>query len=75
MNGQIEEIEAQSLVSYLESKALLGRRIAVVLNGEIVPKTQFSVMLVDGDVLEIIHAIGGGLSDRHNSGRLVHAQI
>ena len=61
VNGQIEEIEAQSLVSYLNSKSLLGRRIAVELNGEIVPKTQFSsVMLVDGDVLEIVHAIGGG---------------
>ena len=61
VNGQIEEIEAQSLDSYLNSKLLLGRRIAVELNGEIVPKSQFSsVMLVDGDVLEIVHAIGGG---------------
>jgi sulfur carrier protein len=61
VNGQIEEIEAQSLDSYLDSKLLLGRRIAVELNGEIVPKSQFSsVMLVDGDVLEIVNAIGGG---------------
>ena len=61
VNGQIEEIEAQSLDSYLNSKLLLGRRIAVELNGEIVPKSQFSsVMLVEGDVLEIVHAIGGG---------------
>ena len=58
---EIEEIEAQSLDSYLNSKLLLGRRIAVELNGEIVPKSQFSsVMLVDDDVLEIVHAIGGG---------------
>jgi len=61
VNGQIEEIQAQSLESYLASKLLLGRRIAVELNGEIVPKSQFSsVMLVDGDVLEIVNAIGGG---------------
>ena len=61
VNGQIEEIEAQSLDSYLNSRLLLGRRIAVELNGEIVPKSQFSsVMLVEGDVLEIVHAIGGG---------------
>ena len=61
VNGQVEEIEAQSLESYLNSKLLLGRRIAVELNGEIVPKSQFSsVMLVDDDVLEIVHAIGGG---------------
>ena len=61
VNGQIEEIQAQSLESYLASKLLLGRRIAVELNGKIVPKSQFSsVMLVDGDVLEIVSAIGGG---------------
>ena len=61
VNGQVEEIESQSLDSYLNSKLLLRRRIAVELNGEIVPKSQFSsVMLVDGDVLEIVHAIGGG---------------
>ena len=61
VNGQIEEIVAQNLDSYLNSNSLLGRRIAVELNGEIVPKTQFSnVMLEDGDVLEIVHAIGGG---------------
>ena len=61
VNGQVEEIEAQSLDSYLDSKLLLGRRIAVELNGEIVPKSQFSsVVLVDGDVIEIVNAIGGG---------------
>ena len=61
VNGQIEDIQAQSLESYLASKLLLGRRIAVELNGKIVPKSQFSsVMLVDGDVLEIVNAIGGG---------------
>ena len=61
VNGQTEEIEAQSLFTYLDSKSLVGCRIAVELNGEIVPKTQFSsVLLVDGDVLEIVHAIGGG---------------
>ena len=61
VNGQIEEIQAQSLESYLASKLLLERRIAVELNGKIVPKSQFSsVMLVDGDVLEIVNAIGGG---------------
>ena len=61
VNGQNEEIEAQSLDSYLNSRLLLGHRIAVELNGEIVPKSQFSnVMLAEGDVLEIVHAIGGG---------------
>ena len=61
VNGEVEQIEPQSLESYLFNKSLLGRRIAVGRNGDIVPKSQFSdVILEDGDVLEIVHAIGGG---------------
>ncbi len=61
VNGETEQIEPQSLEAYLTDKSLLGRRIAVERNGDIVPKSQFSkVMLEDGDVLEIVHAIGGG---------------
>ena len=61
VNGEVQEIEPQSLGSYLFNKSLLGRRIAVERNGDIVPKSQFSdVILEDGDVLEIVHAIGGG---------------
>ena len=61
VNGEVEQIEPQSLESYLLNKSLLGRRIAVERNGNIVPKSQFyDVILEDGDVLEIVHAIGGG---------------
>jgi len=61
VNGQTEQVERQSLEDYLTTRGLLGRRIAVEYNGEIVPKSQFShVMLKDGDVLEIVQAIGGG---------------
>lgn len=61
VNGEVEQIEPQSLESYLFNMSLLGRRIAVERNGDIVPKSQFSdVILEDGDVLEVVHAIGGG---------------
>ena len=61
VNGEAESIEPQTLESYLTTKSLLGRRIAVERNGDIVPKSQFSeVILEDGDVIEIVHAIGGG---------------
>ena len=61
VNGEVEQIEPQSLESYLFNKSLLGRRIAVERNGDIVPKSQFrDVILEDGDVLEIVQAIGGG---------------
>ena len=60
-NGEVEQIEPQSLESYLTDKSLLGRRIAVERNGDIVPRSQFTnVVIEDGDVLEIVHAIGGG---------------
>ena len=61
VNGQTEQVDIQSLEDYLTARGLLGRRIAVEYNGEIVPKSQFShVMLEDDDVLEIVQAIGGG---------------
>jgi sulfur carrier protein len=38
-----------------------GRRVAVELNQEIVPRSRHaSQSLADGDRLEIVHAIGGG---------------
>ena len=61
VNGEFEQIEPQSLESYLTDKSLLGRRIAIERNGDIVPRSQFTnVVIEDGDVLEIVHAIGGG---------------
>ena len=61
VNGEFEQIEPQSLESYLTDKSLLCRRIAVGRNGDIVPRSQFTnVVIEDGDVLEIVHAIGGG---------------
>ena len=61
VNGEFEQIEPQSLESYLSDKSLLNRRIAVERNGDIVPRSQFTnVVIEDGDVLEIVHAIGGG---------------
>jgi sulfur carrier protein len=40
---------------------LLGKRIAIERNGDIVPRSQFeAVALVSGDQLEIVVAVGGG---------------
>jgi sulfur carrier protein len=45
----------------LEHMGLQGKRIAVERNGEIVPRSKFGQsMLVDGDRLEIVVAVGGG---------------
>jgi len=62
INGESRQIAASSSVlNLLESMALVGKRVAVERNGEIVPKgLHASTMLADGDVLEIVVAVGGG---------------
>ena len=40
---------------------LVGKRIAIERNGEIVPRSTFaSQQLADGDKLEVVVAVGGG---------------
>jgi sulfur carrier protein len=40
---------------------LVGKRLAIERNGEIVPRSQFeATQLADGDKLEIVGAVGGG---------------
>jgi sulfur carrier protein len=40
---------------------VVGKRIAVECNGEIVPKSQYAQsVLKDGDKLEVVGAVGGG---------------
>lgn len=50
-----------SVTEYLEENGYQIRRIAVELNGEILPKYQYSdTMLKDGDSMEIVTFVGGG---------------
>ncbi len=45
----------------VEQLGLSGRRIAVEINEEIVPRSQHAdTPLADGDHVEVVHAIGGG---------------
>jgi sulfur carrier protein len=49
------------LQQLLEQLAVGSGRIAVEINGEIVPRSQFATFqLADGDKIEIVQAIGGG---------------
>ena len=51
-------LSVAELVQHLE---LVGKRLAIERNGEIVPRSQFDVTpLADGDKLEIVGAVGGG---------------
>lgn len=61
VNGEAREMPAASTVSSLVADLAPGSRIAVERNGEIVPRSlHSSTLLVAGDRLEIVIAVGGG---------------
>ena len=62
VNGQYVQFDDPlSLSALLEQRNWLGKRLAVELNGEIVPKSAYdATSLRDGDRLEIVVAVGGG---------------
>lgn len=50
-----------TLIELLAAEGLAERRVAVEVNNEIVPRSQHGEhRLKDGDVVEIVHALGGG---------------
>lgn len=62
VNGKEFEIASGSSVAKLvEERGLDRSRVAVELNGEIVPRGTFDdTLLHDGDKVEIVHFVGGG---------------
>ena len=62
VNGAAHRLEQPLDIAALIARlALQGKRIAVEKNGEIVPKSVHGATLVlDGDRLEIVAAVGGG---------------
>jgi sulfur carrier protein len=62
LNGQPRRIDTgASILALLEREGLAERRVAVEVNGEIVPRSQHAAhALVEGDRVEIVHALGGG---------------
>jgi len=62
LNGETQPVEDDCTVAALIKKLNLeNKRLAVEINLEIVPRSQFeSHLLLAGDKVEIIHAIGGG---------------
>lgn len=62
LNGEpLELAEGTSITAIIEQRGLAGRRVAVELNREIVPRSEHATQTVaDGDQVEIVTAIGGG---------------
>jgi sulfur carrier protein len=62
VNGESREVAPETTAAGLvESLGLSGRRIAMEVNQEIVPRSTYEGhVLQNGDKIEIVHAVGGG---------------
>lgn len=63
INGNVKQFEHENMTisALVLTLNLTGKRLAIEKNGEIVPRSQFEeVYLQEGDVLEIVGAVGGG---------------
>ena len=62
VNGKVINLtEYTTVAEYLEQNQYQVKRIAVELNGDILPKYSYSdTMLKDGDRLEVVTFVGGG---------------
>ena len=62
LNGDSHELAAEStLLALTDNLSLTGKRIAIEVNEELVPRGEHaSFTLSEGDKVEIVQAIGGG---------------
>lgn len=62
LNGEDYPLpESLTLAQLIEELQLTGRRFAVEIDGEVVPRSQFTTTLLrPNSRVEMIHAIGGG---------------
>lgn len=62
VNGAPREFSAPLTFSqFVDELSLAGKRLAIEVNGEIVPRSRFAESrLSDGDRIEVVVAVGGG---------------
>ncbi len=61
VNGEPKDIAGKTIAEYLVTTNYDMKRIATELNGDIVPKANYSdTVLTDGDSIEIVSFVGGG---------------
>lgn len=61
VNGEPRRTSAATVADFVRELGLKVAKVAVELNGEIAPRSTLEdVRLNDGDVLEIVHFVGGG---------------
>ncbi len=60
INGEPRDAAGKSVQELLAEMKLMPERTAVMIGGEILPKSDYSRALVDGDEVDIIGFVGGG---------------
>ena len=61
VNGVPKEVAATTVADLVAALGLVGKRIAVERNGDIVPRSRYAeTRIASGDRLEIVGAVGGG---------------
>ena len=63
INGNLKQLDGEimTISALMQTLNLIGKRLAIEKNGEIVPRSQFDEVYVsEGDQLEIVGAVGGG---------------
>ena len=61
INGENLDVVGKSVAEHLISAGYDLMRVAVELNGDIVPKTLYSdTIFKDGDSVEVVSFVGGG---------------
>jgi thiamine biosynthesis protein ThiS len=62
INGEEKNLPVTSLASLVDHLGLKSDRLAIELNLNIAPRSTWNdTQLKDGDKLEIVHFVGGGL--------------
>jgi thiamine biosynthesis protein ThiS len=63
INGKEKEVHSSTTVTELVKElAVTAPNIAVALNCQVIPKSQYpSTPVKEGDQIEIVHAVGGGV--------------
>ena len=61
INGEELNAAGTTVLQYLSENGYDTKRVAIELNGNILPKSQYeSTLLQDGDCVEIVSFVGGG---------------
>lgn len=62
VNGKPRRLEGPlNVTAFLKALDINARQVAVAVNGEVVPRTEWTRVTVnDGDGVEVVRAVGGG---------------